>query len=267
MYYTNRSTFYIRHFGSKLLIISIIAVVFLFGTYSYISAANITPKTMLTAVQAQVEEKGQEIASLDDKKSDTSSTQEAKEEKTKQEVVKQENTTKKEEVKKEEPKKDNSLFVKKENKLKHTRYSKVALKDLKSYKLSGGVKVVEVLDTNKIVVEDIDSTKYTVNLIGVTGLDETKYTREGVINTVNSLNQMLNSKLVQLEFDIEKENQGGTLNAYVYYNKALLNADILANGYCDIKVENSNTNRIGDLLIALKAAKTKQIGIWKNTNN
>lgn len=264
MYYRNRSTFYIRHFGSKLLIIAIIAVIFLFGTYSYINAANVTPKAMLNAMQAEFED-AKEVASLDEKK-DTVKEEIKKEETVKQEAVvesKKETT----DVKKEDKKQNTSLSVKKDNKLKYTKYKNVPLKDLKTYKLSGGVKVVEVLDSNKLVVEDIDSTKYTVNLIGVSGLDETKYSREGVINTVNSLNAMLKSKLVQLEFDIEKQNQDGTLNAYVYYNKALLNADIIATGYADIKVESSNTNKIGDLLIALKDAKADKLGIWKNTNN
>lgn len=267
MYYRSRSTFYLRNFGLKILIISILAVVFLFGTYSYISAARITPESMMIAVISSKEQYNSNIGVVE-----TNTTTETEEVEKVEEVENEKQTETVKESKNEDKPKAKSnlfstLFAKKENKLKYTRYANIALKDLKSYKISGGIKVIEVLDTNKIVIEDIDSTKYTVNLIGVEALDETKYSREGIISTIDSLNQMLVSKSVQIEFDIEKNNPDNSINAYVYFNKGLLNADLIAKGYCDIKVENTNTNKIGDLLLALKRAKSNNVGIWNKADN
>ncbi len=246
MYYKNRTTFYLRNFGSKILIIAILAVIFLFGTYSYINAAHITPKSMMASVKENTEIK---IEKADNKVVETA----------KKENVNKETTT---ETKKVEDKKKQALDNK-DVKLRYTSSKNVLLKDLKQNKVSGAVKVVEVIDTNKIVVEDMDSTKYTVNLIGVTGLDETKYSREGIIANINNLNNMLKSNFVQIEFDKNRQGADDSINAYVYFNKGLLNADLLAQGYCDIKVENENTNRIGDLLLALKKAKSNKVGIWQ----
>lgn len=284
MYYRSRSTFYLRNFGFKFLLISILAVVFLFGTYSYITAARVTPEAMMMAVRTSIEDYSnkdiiEQNASVKPEVEKIEVAEKPQEDKpakveAKKEEIKQTETVKEEQPKETKPVKENkvksnftsALFSTKENKLKYTKHANIPLKDLKSYKISGAVKVLEVIDANKLVIEDIDSTKYTVNLIGVTGLDETKYSREGIVATIDSLNEMLVSKNVQIEFDIEKNNADKSIDAYVYFNKGLLNADMIAKGYCDIKVETTNTNKIGDLLLSLKRAKASKLGIWNRAN-
>lgn len=105
-----------------------------------------------------------------------------------------------------------------------------------------------------VVVKTDDGTEE-INLIGVK--ENSKYT-----DLSNKIKLDLVGKQVTIDYDEEKT-IGGKIYGYIYVDNTLYNETLIANGYCELKAERVNINKLDVLVQAQILARNKMLGIWE----
>ncbi|MEG2459871.1 MAG: thermonuclease family protein [Clostridia bacterium] len=235
MYYKSKQTFYLIQYGPKVFLLSIFAIALLLGSYMFLKTNNVNDKTIVKAVY-----------SLSNRKA------EVLEEHASKEVSTEANTSCVLE----------GVFNK-ENTLIDTDYKDLSISKLEQGMMSSAFKVVSVNDVNNITIEDKDGSHITISMIGVMPTASLDLQSSEADLYKKELSSLLKDKNVQVKFD-KKKTENNLYFAYVYYNKDLVNAKLLENGYSKVKEEKQNVEIQQDLLQAEKKAKDSVKGIWHN---
>jgi endonuclease YncB( thermonuclease family) len=78
----------------------------------------------------------------------------------------------------------------------------------------------------------------------------------------NKIKLDLVGKQVTIDYDEEKT-IGGKIYGYIYVDNTLYNENLIANGYCELKAERININKLDVLVQAQILARNKMLGIWE----
>ncbi len=225
MYYDNKSNFYIRQYGPKVMLIVFSIVLIISGIYIYCSSTNIN-----------IFSKGELVASnnnIVDQNTNQTDTQTKNEEKTEEtNSLKEENTI---------------VEVKLSENISENMNS---LSNLQKY---GPCTVDSITSDLKIVIKD-NNTLYQVNLIGI------DYTKSNS-NIQQVIENDLKGKTIYISFDKLKV-KDSQIYAYVYINDELYNKKLLNDGLAILKVERTNTSLLDQLLEGQLFAKSNSKGIW-----
>ena len=233
MYYDNKSIFYVKQYGPKVLVSVLSIALIASGIFIYMkSTSNNVPQTNVAQ-----EEKVQEVANNQTNEQQTE----------KVEVANEANKEEKEEIVEE----TNSL--KDENKLEISNTISKKIADLEPLKKSEIATVKSVTDNNTVIV-NIDNKNIEVNLIGA-DFSKSPSDVNGVIK------KDLEGKEVTLAFDKVKV-KDMKLYAYIYVEQTLYNASIIEKGKAIVKIESTNTSLIDTLISAQAKAKLNKAGIW-----
>lgn len=234
MYYDNKSTFYIKQYGPKVLVGMLSVILVVGGIYIYMAS------TKTSAPENNVADENKEVVEI------------AKNENT--EVASVETVTKEvAEEKKEEVIETNSL--QNEDKIEISTTISKTLANLNPLEKSN-VAVVKSVTDNGTVIVNIDNRNLEINLIGV------DFSRSPS-NVNETLKKDLEGKEVRLAFDKVKV-KDMKLYAYIYVGETLYNASIIEKGQAIVKIESTNTSLLDTLVSAQAKAKTAKAGIWAN---
>lgn len=125
-----------------------------------------------------------------------------------------------------------------------------------SYKYTELAEKGKVTGVNNLaVVVKTESGTIEVNLIGV------KF-NSNYPKLSDKIKTDLVEKNVTIDYDAEKT-INGEIYGYVFVNDSLYNEDLLQNGYCELKAERTNVNKLDVLVQAQIAARNKTAGIWQ----
>lgn len=113
---------------------------------------------------------------------------------------------------------------------------------------------LESVTSNGTVIVNIENSNIEVSLIGVDF-------RSSSSDISVKMTEDLKDKEIKLAFDKEKTDKN-EIDAYIYIDDTLYNAQIIEKGYGTFKKENKNTKLQDDLTQAQAYAKQNQLGIW-----
>ena len=114
----------------------------------------------------------------------------------------------------------------------------------------------KVTGTNNLaVIVETENGKQEVNLIGVKLNSNYPKLAEKIKND-------LVGKKVTVDYDVQKS-INGKVYGYVYVDGALYNEKLIAEGYCELKAERTNVNKLDVLVQAQIAARNNTLGIWE----
>jgi len=118
----------------------------------------------------------------------------------------------------------------------------------------GSYLVTDVISSDTYIIKWGDEER-TLKLIGVNSNDD----------HLDEIKEIVESRLLTLEFDIEHEDEEGNLLAYAYLEDGIfLNHELILQGYAAAKEEDANTRYIQDLKETEILAKSMKVGIWEN---
>lgn len=228
MYYDNKSTFYIKQYGPKVLVAMISILLVVGGVYIYLASTsnNQMPQNNIVAE--------------DNNNTNEDTTKDVVE------VASKDNTSNTEVV-------EETSSLKNEDNLEISTTISKKLADLKPLVKSDVATVKKVTDNNTVIV-NIDNKNLEINLIGV---DFSKSTSE--LNSI--LKSDLEGKEVKIAFDKTKV-KDMKLYGYIYVGETLYNASIIEKGQAIVKVESTNTSLLDTLISAQTKAKLNKTGIW-----
>lgn len=232
MYYNNKSSFYIKQYGSKvaittlsvLLVVSLSFIYYMIDINPYFTSNNVANNN---------------IENVDKTDKNITSNNEVKEEVKKEESN---NITPVPTVNKTESLKNDVI--------KTTEY----FDNLTKGTFSSVCTVTSITDYNKITIETADS-KIDARLIGVS----IAYTNKS--KYIDKLQLDLINKEVKVVFDTEK-NTNGIYNVYLYISDSLYNADILKSGLATLESERTNIALTKTLGGAQAYARENKAGVW-----
>jgi hypothetical protein len=126
-----------------------------------------------------------------------------------------------------------------------------------SSKVKTEVEVTGILEGHVVEVKGGNNSDKFV-LLGFTELDPAF-----VDEAREWLNQQLSGAVIQIELDVSQRNKQGYLLAYVYMQDGtLLNSQLIAKGYAQVKTTTPNL-RWNDLLTYVQnGAKNEKVGLW-----
>lgn len=125
-----------------------------------------------------------------------------------------------------------------------------------SYKYTELAEKGEVTGVNNLaVVVKTENGTMEVNLIGVK-------LNANYPKLSDKIKTDLIGKKVTIDYDVQKT-INGKIYGYVYSDNSLYNEDLLEGGYCELKAERTNVNKLDVLVQAQIAARNKTVGIWQ----
>ena len=114
----------------------------------------------------------------------------------------------------------------------------------------------KVTGTNNLaVIVETENGKQEVNLIGVK-------LNSNYPKLAEKIKKDLVGKKVTVDYDVQKS-INGKVYGYVYVDGALYNEKLIAEGYCELKAERTNVNKLDVLVQAQIAARNNTLGIWE----
>lgn len=119
--------------------------------------------------------------------------------------------------------------------------------------LSENGTVIDIKDVT-VIVKTKECTEE-INLIGVR--KNIKYP-----DLTNKMKIDLVGKEVTIDYDTQKLIDG-KIYGYIFLDNKLYNETLIANGYCELKAERINVNKLDILVQAQILARNKMLGIWE----
>lgn len=126
-------------------------------------------------------------------------------------------------------------------------------------------KVIEVVDGATIIVS-YDGHPVSCVYIGVSAPES-----ENPLASINTASRQFNrnlveGKIVRLEFDEQKYDKYGRLLAYVYCDDVFVNAELIRQGYGFVMITSPNTRHAEDFLNLEAEARKSKRGSWAEPN-
>ncbi|MCS3919096.1 thermonuclease family protein [Fervidibacter sacchari] len=124
----------------------------------------------------------------------------------------------------------------------------------------GALKVIKVIDGDTVVLSDGRTLRYI-------GIDAPERGQPFYEAAKNFNRRLVQGRVVELEFDIERYDRYGRLLAYVFIRDAkgkriFVNAELVSNGFAKVYTKPPNV-RYADLLFRLQEeAREKRKGLW-----
>jgi micrococcal nuclease len=124
----------------------------------------------------------------------------------------------------------------------------------------GALKVIRVVDGDTVVLSDGRTIRYI-------GVDTPERGRPFYEAAKNFNRKLVQGKVMELEFDIERYDRYGRLLAYVFVRDArgkriFVNAELVSNGFAKVYTKPPNV-RYADLFVRLQEdAREKRRGLW-----
>lgn len=234
MYYDNKSSFYVKQYGPKIMLVVFSIVLICSGLYIYYSSVKNT----------FTNNPSQEIVAENETKDDATIAAEIiAKQRAQSDVKTEEIVTTTESLKEVKDTQEDVISTTLSNKLK-------GLKTLE--KSETGI-VKSVTQDGKVIVR-IEDVSYEITLVGI---DYSKSPSD----IIETMNKDLSGKEVNIAFDKLKV-KDSNIYAYIYINGELYNKALLKNGLAILKVERTNTSLLDELLEAQLYARSNLIGIW-----
>ncbi len=121
------------------------------------------------------------------------------------------------------------------------------------------VKLAGIVDADTIIVELADGTEEKVNLLGIDCPEPGQPCSD---DAVRSLNNLLRSGPISLEFDAEERESHGRLVAYVFAGSTLVNKELVHRGLARAAPDDENTIYEEVFAQAEQGARGAEIGQW-----
>ena len=128
-----------------------------------------------------------------------------------------------------------------------------------------------MIDGNTYYCVENENVEYKIKLIIIDTpeLKNKKKRKKGyyAIEAKEYLSNLIDNKIIKLEFDVDKYDQYNRLLAYVYLeDNTFINAKIIKNGFARIMTIQPNS-KYSDIFYQLQLeARDKKIGIWNEVN-
>ncbi len=131
--------------------------------------------------------------------------------------------------------------------------------------------VTKVIDGDTFYCVDNENVEYKIRLIGIDTPELRNYGKRKkgyyAIEAKEYLSNLIDNKIIKLEFDVDKYDQYNRLLAYVYLeDNTFINAELVKNGFARIMTIQPNS-KYSDIFYQLQLeARDKKIGIWNEVN-
>ena len=144
--------------------------------------------------------------------------------------------------------------------------TKIKTSEKNTSAIDGEYEVISVTDGDTFEI-NYNGTKEKVRLIGVDTPESvhpnSKKNNEYGKQASNYTKNLLERKVVKLEFDVSPRDKYGRLLAYVYLeNGEMLNKKLLKKGYAQVATYPPNVKYVEDFKTIQKEARENKVGFW-----
>lgn len=144
--------------------------------------------------------------------------------------------------------------------------TKIKTSEKNTSAIDGEYEVISVTDGDTFEI-NYNGTKEKVRLIGVDTPESvhpnSKKNNEYGKQASNYTKNLLERKVVKLEFDVSSRDKYGRLLAYVYLeNGEMLNKKLLKEGYAQVATYPPNVKYVEDFKTIQKEARENKVGFW-----
>ena len=144
--------------------------------------------------------------------------------------------------------------------------TKIKTSEKNTSAIDGEYEVISVTDGDTFEI-NYNGTKEKVRLIGVDTPESvhpnSKKNNEYGKQASNYTKNLLERKVVKLEFDVSPRDKYGRLLAYVYLeNGEMLNKKLLKKGYAQVATYPPNVKYVEDFKTIQKVARENKVGFW-----